>query len=26
MEQNSHETLSWWKTYGEQLFSKDLEV
>jgi hypothetical protein len=26
MEQNLHETISWWKTYGKQLFSKDLEV
>jgi hypothetical protein len=26
MEQNLHETTIWWKTYGKQLFSKDLEV
>jgi hypothetical protein len=26
MEQNLHETTSWWKTYGKQLFSEDLEV
>jgi hypothetical protein len=26
MEQNLHETTSWWKTYGKRLFSEDLEV
>jgi hypothetical protein len=26
MEQNLHETISWWKTYGKRLFFKDLEV
>jgi hypothetical protein len=26
MEQNLHETSSWWKIYGKWLFSKDLEV
>jgi hypothetical protein len=26
MEQNLHETTSWWKTYGKLLFSEDLEV
>jgi hypothetical protein len=26
MERNLHETTNWWKTYGKQLFSKDLEV
>jgi hypothetical protein len=26
MEQNLYETTSRWKTYGKQLFSKDLEV
>jgi hypothetical protein len=26
MEQNLHETISRWKTYRKQLFSKDLEV
>jgi hypothetical protein len=26
MERNLHETTSRWKTYGKQLFSKDLEV
>jgi hypothetical protein len=26
MEQNLHETTNWWKTYGKQLFSEDLEV
>jgi hypothetical protein len=26
MEQNSHETISQWKTYGKRLFSEDLEV
>jgi hypothetical protein len=26
MEQNLHETTSWWKTYGKRLFFKDLEV
>jgi hypothetical protein len=24
--ENLHETTSWWKTYGKQLFSEDLEV
>jgi hypothetical protein len=26
MERNLHETISWWKMYGKQLFSEDLEV
>jgi hypothetical protein len=26
MEQNLHETTSWFKIYGKQLFSKDLKV
>jgi hypothetical protein len=26
IEQNLHESTNWWKTYGKQLFSKDLEV
>jgi hypothetical protein len=26
MEQNSHETTSWLKTYGKRLFYEDLEV
>jgi hypothetical protein len=26
MELNLHETTSWWKTYGKQLFSENLEV
>jgi hypothetical protein len=26
MEQNLHETISRWKTYGKRLFSEDLEV
>jgi hypothetical protein len=26
MEQNLHETISWWKMYGKWLFSNDLEV
>jgi hypothetical protein len=26
MEQNLLETTSWWKTYGKQLNSEDLEV
>jgi hypothetical protein len=26
MEQNLHETTSWWKTYGKRLFSEDPEV
>ena len=26
MERNLHETTSWWKTYGKQLLSEDLEI
>jgi hypothetical protein len=26
MEQNLHETTNRWKTYGKQVFSKDLNV
>jgi hypothetical protein len=26
IEQNLHETISWWKTYGNRLFFKDLEL